>query len=397
MKEIIIIIFFMIGNLIGASFFQLPSELGPLGFNLISSWFIALFVALIFAWIFGQLSVLNPHANILSDYFEDVSIKKSVAFLYWIAVVIANMLFLEVPGLNIGNYSILLAFFIIFILSLLNHYLDYSTIANIEIVLSLLKFLILFLLPIFCYFSNNSVFTLPSTNIHKREVIKYGIMCFWSFLGIELVSVFGKGKKVRNGLIVAVIASFLLYLLSSILIIGLLNVNELNNQISFVVLLNNIGYTELSKYLGILTVFVCIGTLYGWIAGISKMVLHSAEADLFPSIFLKKSKSGVSIYGLWISSIITFLSYLITKFPYIKDLFMIQTTFSFVVNVCLSMFFVIFVLCAYKLIAISENYFDKIVGFLGIILGLISLSMNILNSTLAICLFTLFYLYHKYF
>ena len=94
--------FFVIGNIIGSGFFMMPGILAPIGVNMLFSWMIASAVAIILGYIFGQLYLIFPKSNVISDYFDDPILKKTIASIYWVSCIIGNtgLIVIVIASLN---------------------------------------------------------------------------------------------------------------------------------------------------------------------------------------------------------------------------------------------------------------------------------------------------------
>lgn len=392
MNEILTVAFFVIGNLIGVGFFMLPCEFAPLGMGMIGSWIIAISIALIYALIFGELAVLFPQSSVLSDYMTDKTAKKCVAYFYWMSTVISNVLLLNPTGLDFYGYKLIVSFVILLVITLMNHFLKYETIANIEIVLSALKFTLLIFMPLFIFFSNPDLLTFPTIKTEFNEILKIGITSFLAFIGIETASMFGKGKNMKKGLLIGVLVSFCLYFVASFIIIGMVPYEELMaTRMPFVSLLVVGGYGYFAPYISFIIAFVCFCTLYGWVASASKAALFFAESDLFPEIFSLKTKSETSLYGLWLSSISAFVLYVLV------NVFNVTSHFSTIADTAIYLIFIVYGMSAFVLFNKTESKFYKFVSCLGMILICFVLCADVIKSTISIGLLLALFLYDKKF
>lgn len=367
MLETLTVALFIIGNLIGAGFFMMPITFAPLGISMIWSWSVGAIIALTFSLIFGRLYYFFPNSEVLSDYFEDFALKQTVAVLYWIGAIVGNVLLLSmilVPlKFNSFNLVVFVGFCVILLITVINHALSYEAVAFIESVLSVLKFSLLVFLPLCVFFSNPKPLSLPQPELDFLKIIKLGALSFWAFLGIETAGVFGKGKSATNGLLIGILACFVLYVFSCLLIVGSVPMEFLNPDkgvIPLVVLIQNSKFAYLQKYISLLISFTCFGTLYGWVAATSKMSLSYAKTKLFSSVFLEETKSGNSIIGLWSSSIVTFLFFVFVSF------FNVSEQFNMIADFCVNITLFIFCLCAGSLFSRSNSFYDKFLSLFGL-------------------------------
>jgi len=362
---------FVIGNLVGSGFFMMPSILAPIGSNLLYSWAIACSLALIFAYIFGRLSVLFPDSNVLSDYFEHKGFKKFIAISYWVSCIFGNVGLLVVVVCNLNFFTpIINGTLVLLLLTLLNHYLSYECIEKMEIFLTILKFALLVFLPVLLFAMNPNIFSMPQANGSYNQVISIGVSSFWAFLGIETASIFGNGKSAQKGLMYGVVACCILYVLISLFIVGSISKEALIVSSSpFALLFSKAGISQ--NFSSFIIAFTSFGALYGWIAATAKMALFYSKSNVFPKQFLTQTNSNLSTLGLWGSSILSILLF------YSVSSMNLAQQFDFVATVCVYFTLFLYIFCAYVLFA-SKEYKDKIISAIGITSVLVSFAVSFL-------------------
>ena len=366
--KVFTVAFFVIGNIIGSGFFMMPSRLAPIGLNMLYSWAITCFIALTFSFIFGRLYIIFPDSSLVNDYYENFFLKQSLAVFYWISCIIGNVaVFVTlVASFNIPNI-VLLGSFILLLMTLVNHFCEYETLAKVEIILSFLKFFLLIIVPVIFFILAPNMFKMPKAIGKFDDVVKIGITSLWAFIGIETAAVFGSGKDARDGLIIGVLASTVLYVAISLFVIGSVPMDVLKeSSMPFVLLAKYSGYDFLQKYLSYLISFTIFVSLYGWIAGTSKMALINAKSGLFPKQFLIKSPSGLSFLGLWGSNLITYLLFLSVSFMNVNK------QFDFITDLCVYVVLALYAMYAIALFNHSKKILDKIISILAIIIVFIS-------------------------
>lgn len=389
MRETLTVALFIIGNLIGAGFFMMPASVAAIGSNLVWSWLAGATIAFSFALIFGKLFVFFPNSETLCDYFENFSLKQTVAILYWVGAIVGNvvLLVMTVAALKPQSFlvSLLGAFFVMLILTLINHCFTYETVQFIEIILSVLKFSLLIFLPMLIFISDPLAIKIPPATGGFAEITRLGALSFWAFLGIETAGVFGKGRSAKNGLLIGVVACFLLYVFSCFLIVGVVPLDLLSagKEIPLVLLIQRSKFPFLAEYVSFLISFTCFGALYGWVAATSKMSLSYANAGVFHHFFLNATKSDTSILGLWLSSCITFLIFLLVGG------FQVSQQFEIIADFCVNITLFIFWLCAFVLMFKSNRVFDKFLSVFGMFFVGFLLAMNFYSSLVSLVLFLL--------
>ncbi len=368
-----IVALFVIGNIVGSGFFMLPAKLAPLGINLVYSWAIAGGMATVFAIMFGSLCMLFPKSSVLSDYFNNPIFKKLVAIVYWISCIFGNtsLLVVIVASLNFSN-PVLVGAIIMSLLTIANGAVRYSVVARIEVLLTVIKFFILAGLPISLFIINRDVFSLPVAQGTQSDVFTIGISCMWAFLGIETASIFGSGVAARRGLLIGVISCTLLYVISSLLVVGSAPADELaNSSMPFALLIRQFFGVGAEKYLGFLIAFTSFGALYGWVAATSKMGLAYAETNIFPKAFLKKANSDTSFLGLLVSSLASFAIFVCLSGMNINK------QFNFTADLCVYITLAIYAFCGYVLLRNSKKIFHYFIGLFSILSVVVSFVFNL--------------------
>ncbi len=394
MKSAFTVAFFVVGNLIGSGFFIVPSLLAPIGGSLLYSWAITCSMAIIFALVFGRLYTLFPKVSVISDYFKNDKFKRIIAIVYWLSCVIGNtgVLIVLVASCNTKiNINILAGIFML-LLTVGNAFVKYSTIERSEAILSLSKFGILIILPIIFCVIQPDFFTMPEFKGTSSQVALLGISSIWAFLGIETAGLFGSGESARKGLLYGVIASSLLYICLSLFLVGCVEEHLLqSSNVPFALLAKKFLGPGSEKYISFLIAFTCFGSLYGWIAATGKMSLFFAKSGSFGKSFLKKTRSDISSYGLWISSLISFACFVAVSNMQIKE------QFEFVANVCVYLSLALYGMCSLICFKNSKKNFDKITSILAIISVVASFAVSMVMLAIVCMTFFITWCYVKLF
>lgn len=385
MNSSVSVMFFVIGNIIGSGFFMLPANLAPFGSNMLWSWIISGTMAMVFATILGKLAMIFPNSGSIMGYLKNIkrpSILKSISIIYWVSAIIGNSaLVIAMLGTIQFNIDIsIIGICSIILLSTVNDILESSSIEKFGIFLTISKFAILIGLPISLLIYKPTLFSWPASYGSFSGVVDSGISAFWAFLGIETAAMFGKGKAAKNALFWGVIACLLLYISSSLIVIGVVPTQELANSTAPFALFAEkfLGGAEWKYWVGIVALATCFGTLHGWIAATSRMAYECAKENLFPAFFLKKSPSGASFWGLWISSLGTAMIFLSVQNMNLQD------QFVFIADLTIFFVFIFYAFCAYSLIISSKSVFDKLISYFGIAFILISFILNLKISIIAL-------------
>lgn len=391
MIETLTVAFFILGNLIGAGFFMMPASVAFLGFNLVWSWGIAAFIAFLFCFIFGRLYILYPESDDLSDYFEDFALKQTIAFLYWIGIIIGNVIVMVmmINSLKLESFSLglLVAFLILYFICCGNYFINLTSFVIIESILSFMKFFLLLCIPLVVFYFVPVKFNLLFAAGSVYDVLDVSVLVFFSFMGIETAGMFGRSINARNGLFLGVFLCFLLYVFNCFIIVGVVpfDVMKCQGEIPLVCLLNYSCLNYYAGYVKYLVLFTSVTSLYGWFAISSKIALSYAKKGLFSSSFLVQTKSGGSSLGLFLSAILTFFIFVLIS------LFNVHSQFEILADFCVNIALIIFALCANTLYMLSSVFYDVIFSLIGIISIVLILANSFIFSLTCCGLFVVIY------
>jgi len=181
-----------------------------------------------------------------------------------------------------------------------------------ELVLTILKILPLFLLPLMAlyYFNADNLSITPAvqalpTSAKLSQVI---LLTLWGFIGLEAAttpagSVKNPSKTIPRAIILGTLCTALLYLLSSTGIMGLVP--------GHILAVSNAPYVDASHILfggnwhylvAIIASVACIGTLNAWMLASGQIVLGLAEDRLMPENFAKTNAGNAPVLGLLTSA-----------------------------------------------------------------------------------------------
>lgn len=142
----------------------------------------------------------------------------------------------------------------------------------------------------------------------------------WSFIGIESAAVAGgevsnPEKNIRRSTIYGTLLTIFIYMLISFVSMGAMNQQELSVQAApMATILNNILGTNLGgKFFALCIVLGGIGSGAGWVLSTGRTGFSMAEDGYFPKAFARvNEKSGVPVYALIFSSILTNIMFLLS-------------------------------------------------------------------------------------
>ena len=377
----------VVGNIIGAGIFVLPASLGKFGSISIVGWLFTATGALILAKIFSNFSKKLKGKSGGPYIYSKVVFGDFIGFLvawgYWIscwvnnaaiAVAIVSALSFFFPELVTNPfYATLTGLSFIWFFTFTSSK-GIKSSGNIQILTTIAKLIPLVLIILFGFF----IFDLeifPEFNLTDQndfEILPVvAVMTLYAFLGLECASIPAENiknpeKTIPKATMVGTLISTLIYILSTIVLFGIIPAENLvNSPAPFAEAGEIIG----GKYFGFLisagAAISAIGALNGWILITSYMPMTMANDRLFPKVFAKKNKKGFPYLSLLLGSILTsfvmtmnYTDGLVDRFEFLILLTTLSTLIPY-----------FFVSVSYILFHVEKRLF-KINSFRSVILGL---------------------------
>ena len=377
----------VVGNIIGAGIFVLPASLGKFGSISIVGWLFTATGALILAKIFSNFSKKLKGKSGGPYIYSKVVFGDFIGFLvawgYWIscwvnnaaiAVAIVSALSFFFPELVTNPfYATLTGLSFIWVFTFTSSK-GIKSSGNIQILTTIAKLIPLVLIILFGFF----IFDLeifPEFNLTDQndfEILPVvAVMTLYAFLGLECASIPAENiknpeKTIPKATMVGTLISTLIYILSTIVLFGIIPAeNLINSPAPFAEAGEIIG----GKYFGFLisagAAISAIGALNGWILITSYMPMTMANDRLFPKVFAKKNKKGFPYLSLLLGSILTsfvmtmnYTDGLVDRFEFLILLTTLSTLIPY-----------FFVSVSYILFHVEKRLF-KINSFRSVILGL---------------------------
>ena len=377
----------VVGNIIGAGIFVLPASLAKFGSISIVGWLFTATGALILAKIFSNFSKKLRGKSGGPYIYSKVVFGDFIGFLvawgYWIscwvnnaaiAVAIVSALSFFFPELVTNPfYATLTGLSFIWVFTFTSSK-GIKSSGNIQILTTIAKLIPLVLIILFGFF----IFDLeifPEFNLTDQndfEILPIvAVMTLYAFLGLECASIPAENiknpeKTIPKATMVGTLISTLIYILSTIVLFGIIPAENLvNSPAPFAEAGEIIG----GKYFGFLisagAAISAIGALNGWILITSYMPMTMANDRLFPKVFAKKNKKGFPYLSLLLGSILTsfvmtmnYTDGLVDRFEFLILLTTLSTLIPY-----------FFVSLSYILFHVEKRLF-KINSFRSVILGL---------------------------
>ncbi len=317
----------VVGNMIGAGIYVLPATLAGYGSVTIVGWILSALGAIVLAKIFGNFSKIivnksgGPYTYTREGFGDFIGFL--VAWGYWIciwvgnaAIVIALIAALSFffPVLETDKVlSVGVGLGFIWFFSWINSrgVKESGRIQVITTIIKLLPLVLIILIGAFMFDVNN----FPAFNLtgesNLATIPLVATLTLYAFLGLECATIPAENivnpeKIVPKATIYGTMISTVIYILSTIVLFGMLPVDVLKNSPA--------PFAEASKLIGgeFAGYFVAagaavsaIGALNGWILVSGQIPMATAKDKLFPRIFKKENSKGAPAVAIVIGSLLT--------------------------------------------------------------------------------------------
>ncbi len=315
----------VIGSMIGSGIFLLPSSMAKIGSISLFGWLFSGIGALLLAIVFSRLSKLVPKTGGPYIYPKE-GFGDFIGFLsgwgYWISILVTNAsiaivftgyLLVFIPAWSESQMAIIIIPIVtIWLLTWLNAT-GIKSGGYIQLTTTILKIIPLVVITIAGFFFFNSSNFVPYNSSGSSDLAAIGTsitLTLFAFLGMEAATI--PAANIRNpeitisrATIVGTIITIIIYLLTSISIMGVLPQEQLAQSSAPFADAAELIWGSTGKYLiGIGALISTFGALNGWILMQGHMPLAMAEDDLLPSIFKRRSKKNLPVFGLLVSSLL---------------------------------------------------------------------------------------------
>lgn len=377
----------VIGSQIGSGIFLLPASLAHFGGIGLASWLVSGAGAIILALIFSELcrkypQTGGPHVYVNQAFGPRVSFY--VAWAYWViswvsspAVIVAAIGYIVsiIPG-GLDKFTILALEVWIVVFFMVINLQGVSTSGKVEFVLSILKLLPVFVLPLFALpFVSNGNFE-PYNATTQSDFSALGaaaLLTFWGFIGVETAttpagSVKNPTRTIPLAITLGTIFVVLVYMFCSYTIMGVVE-NEVlrSSQAPFSDVAKIALGGDWYYLVSIAGAVVCLGTLNAWILTSGQIALGAADDGLFPQVLGKKNKNGVPKYSIMISTLgmIPFFMLMLLNDSLVEQ-------FTTVIDASVTVFVLVYFICSLSYFKLSIQ--DVKSNFVGVFLALIGMT-----------------------
>jgi len=309
------------GSQIGSGVFMSPATLAPYGMWGLCGWVISGIGALSLAFVFSELCTRFPKTGGPHVYVRE-AFGPSAAFFtgwtYWIvsfisttAVIVTSIGYLS-PLLPFepGFFYVLLEFVLLVAIVLLNLK-GVKAAGNAEFFLTLLKFIPLLIMPalaLFYFDKSNIAMSAEAAHMSLPSVLGHVVLLtFWGFIGVESAttaagSVINPSKTIPRAIVLGTLTVALVYMFSSVGIMGLIPGAELmNSRAPFVDAAAYLFGGNWHLLISVVASVVCIGTLNAWILTSGQIALGLAQDNFLPKFFAKTNKAHAPYWGILFS------------------------------------------------------------------------------------------------
>lgn len=385
----------VMGNMIGAGIFLMPATLAGFGGISLFGWLFSAIGAFFLAKVFGNLSKLlpgidgGPYAYTRAGFGDFAGFV--IAWGYWISVWCANATLAVsfVGGLSTFSkelqqnpiLEILTGLSAIWLLTWVNT-LGIKATGKMQLVTTGLKLLPLLFVAIggifFIHAGNFTPFNISGTS-NLQAITATGALTFYAFLGVESATipagnVINPEKTVPRATILGTVITTLLYMLVTVVVMGMIPAVQLQNSATPLADAAGIIAGEKARNLvGAGVALAAFGALNGWILIQGQIPYAIAKDKLFPGIFKKENKRGVPAIGIVIGSVLgSALMYMNYNAALVK-----QYTFLSLLSSLTSLVPYLFCAGAYVIVAVINKRLDRRKWPAAIALGCISFAFSL--------------------
>jgi APA family basic amino acid/polyamine antiporter len=261
------------------------------------------------------------------------------AYCYWVSLWVGNAglvvalngyLHVFFPVMNNPKISCLVGIAITWLITFINLG-GMSATGATQIVTTILKFVPFALaIPIGFYFFHHEYITeyFNVTTKSNFGAFSYAAtLTLWAFIGLESASVPADSvdnpkRNIPLATIIGVLVAALIYILSSVAIMGTLPPAALANSSSPFAAAIGMVFGKWGQYIVAAgAIIACLGSFSGMVMITGQVSMAAADDRMFPKIFAKRNSMGVPAVGLIISSALMSILLIFTSNPNLVDQF----------------------------------------------------------------------------
>ena len=317
----------VIGNMIGAGVFLMPSVLAKYGGISILGWIFASIGALVLAYIFSRLSKYVRNSSGGPYAFSREAFGGFLGFLvawgYWISIWVTNAaiavafvgamsVFFPVLARD-PVWAVIAALGSIWLLSWVNTRGVHSS-GKLQLATTLLKVLPLIIIVIggSFFFNTENYIPFNASDLPASEaIVATAALTFFAFLGIESATIPAADIKdpqstIPKATMMGTLFTTLVYVLSTVVVMGMIPLDTLSKSPApFADAMGILAGGAGEKIVAAGAAIAAFGALNGWILVMGQVARATAKDGLFPKIFQKENRRGVPMSGILIGSALT--------------------------------------------------------------------------------------------
>lgn len=363
----------VIGNMIGAGIFLIPSSLAGFGSISLLAWVFTAAGALVLAKVFSNMSKIFVNKSGGPYYYSKAGFGDFIGFLvtwgYWVSVWVSNAaIVIAIIGALSHFFPVLdtnpviavsVGLGVIWSLTWINSR-GIKSSGKLQVITTVLKLLpLIFVIIVGMFFFDVTNF--PSFNLTGESswaaISSAAAITLYAFLGIESASIPAGNvkdpeKTVPRATMLGTITVTLVYLLSSVVLFGIMPVDELaSSPKPFADAGQIIGGKFAGYFVAAGAAISGIGALNGWILLSGQLPMATAQDNMFPRVFKRENSSGAPYIGLLIGSSLTSILVLMNLSDGLVE------AFTFLLNITVLTVLVpyLFVSAAYIIVVIEKN------------------------------------------
>ncbi len=383
----------VISSQVGSGIFMLPASLSHFGGIAALSWLFTGGGAILLALCFAELAKRFPKNGGPHAFVQEAFGNKAAFFIAWSYWVISWLSTTAVIIAAIGYFGSLFGGFDIKTsLGLEVLLLGFFTWINLkgvkasgymEIFFTILKIIPLVLLPIACipYFQIDNFIPFNNSNTSTMNTLSAAaLITFWGFIGVECAttpadSVENPNKTIPSAIILGTIVVAIIYLLSSIAIMGVIPTEKLQvSKAPFADAVKAIFGGNWHYLISLAAAVVCFGTLNAWILVSGQIALGAAQDGLFPKIFARQNKNGAPYFSILIAS-----TGMLPMLLFSLDDNLVEQ-FTKIIDISVTAFLIIYALCVLSLLKVLIKEKGSILSFIVSITALLFCAWALLAS-----------------
>ena len=317
----------VIGNMIGAGIYMMPSALAQYGGISLVGWLVSSLGALLLANVFSKLSKMvksragGPYAFAKMGFGDYIGFL--VAWGYWISIWVANAaiaiafvsaLSVIFPILESNPVaSILCGLGAIWLLTWYNSQgiLSSGKMQLATTLLKLIPILVIIAGGFFFFDMDNFIPFNASEETNLSAIAITGTLTLYAFLGLESATIPAENvedpeKTIPKATMIGTIITTLVYILSTVVVMGMIPMEQLaTSPAPFADAMRIMSGEIGEEIVAIGAALAAFGALNGWILIQSQIARATAIDHMFPAIFKKDNRKGVPIWSLIIGSILS--------------------------------------------------------------------------------------------